>query len=73
MWVRKRPLRWKGQFQWLEPPDLRRTLTVADVALASPDHRSMVAAMFSGSVYDAWAASYREIIIDWYDRYVLGD
>lgn len=71
LWVRRRPLRWKGQFWWLEPPDLRRTLTVADVALASSANRSAVAATYSGSVYDAWAESYREVIVEWYDRYVL--
>ena len=73
MWVRRRPLRWKGIFWWLEPPDLRRTVTVADVAIASPTHRSSMAATFSGSVYDAWAAAYRDVISEWYDRYVLGD
>lgn len=71
MWVRKRPLRWKGVFRWLEPPDLHRTLTVADVALASPSDRLTLAAMFAGSVYDAWAASHRDVLIAWYDRYVL--
>lgn len=73
MWVRRRPLRWKGIFHWLEPPDLHRTLTVTDVALAPPTQRTSLAATFSGSVYDAWATSYRDVIIDWYDRYVLGD
>ena len=73
MWVRRRPLRWKGIFWWVEPPDLSRTLTVADVALAPLAGLAAQAAIYSGSVYDAWAAQYRDVITEWYDRYVLGD
>jgi hypothetical protein len=73
MWARRRPLRWKGIFRWLEPPELRQTLTVADVALSPLSHRTAVTAMFSAAVYDAWAASYRDVIVEWYDRYVLSD
>ena len=73
MWVRRRPLRWKGIFSWLEPPDLSRTLTVADVALSPQGLRAAQAAIYSGSVYEAWAAPYRDVIAQWYDRYVLGD
>jgi hypothetical protein len=73
MWVRRRPLRWKGIFRWLEPPDLSGTLTVADVALAAQASRASRAAIYSGSVYDAWAAPYGDVIDEWYDRYVLGD
>ena len=72
MWIRRRPLRWKGIFSWLEPPDLSRTFTVADVALAPPAARAAHAALYSGSVYDAWVAQYRDVIAAWYDRYVLG-
>jgi hypothetical protein len=71
LWIRRRPLRWKGVFRWLEPPDLRHTMTVADVALASPADRVMALATYSGSVYDAWAAPYRDVIASWYDRYVF--
>lgn len=73
MWIRRRPLRWKGIFRWLEPPDLHRTLTIADVALAAPMQRAVVAAAFAGSVYDAWAGSHHDLIVEWYDRYVLAD
>ena len=73
MWVRRRPLRWKGIFSWLEPPDLSHTVTVADVALAPAASRATQAAVYSGSVYDAWAGPYRDVIAKWYDRYVLGD
>jgi hypothetical protein len=73
MWLRRRPVRERGVFQWLEPPDLSHTLTVADIAIAEPAQQAWTIAAYVGMVYDAWIAPYRDVISEWYDRYVLRD
>lgn len=73
MWLRRRPVRERGVFRWLDPPDLSRTLTVADIAIAEPAQQSWTVAAYVGMVYDAWIAPYRDVISEWYDRYVLRD
>jgi hypothetical protein len=50
-----------------------RTLTVADIAIAERAQRTWTIAAYVGMVYDAWIAPYRDVISEWYDRYVLRD
>ena len=73
MWLRRRPLRERGVFRWLDPPDFSRTLTVADIAIAPLIERASTIAAYVGMVYDAWMDLHRDVINEWYDRYVLAD
>jgi hypothetical protein len=73
MWLRRRPLRERGVFRWLEPPDFSYTVTVADIAIAAPEQRAAIVAAYVGMVHDTWMGRHGRVIADWYDRYIVSD
>jgi hypothetical protein len=75
--LRTRPLREqtgskRGRFQWLTPPDLSTTVSVAAIAAApTPAERAVLLESCVRSVWAAWAPGYEATIAQWYERYVL--
>lgn len=67
LWIRRRALRERGVFRWLEPPPFDGTLTIADVVL----DRSR-AGEYIESVWRGWAREHTTIL-SWYERYVERD
>ncbi len=79
VWVRQRALRERGgsrrkRFQWLTPPLLSGSLTVADiVSLPTPQARTEWAKQYVESVWQRWAQLHKATIAGWYDQYVAPD
>jgi hypothetical protein len=77
MWVRRqiarRPAQQRHQlFEWLQPPDIGSSMTVADIALGqTPQARAQASDNFVKSIWAQWDAAHRAIIASWYTRYIL--
>jgi hypothetical protein len=75
--LRTRPLREqtgskRGRFQWLTPPDLTRTTTIAAIVAApTPAARGVLLDECVRSVWGAWAPVAQPVIAGWYERYVV--
>jgi hypothetical protein len=79
LWIRQRALRTEAHarrslFQWLTPPSFVGHLTVADVVQApTPAARTAQLTHYVQAVWSVWAQTHVEIIVDWYDRFVVPD
>ncbi|HLC05281.1 MAG TPA: DUF5946 family protein [Anaerolineales bacterium] len=79
LWIRRRALRARRgakhePYEWLEPPDLTRSITIADVAQGpTPQSRTDLAGDFVRGVWECWSRRHGERLAEWYDLYVLPD
>ncbi|MCB0197293.1 MAG: hypothetical protein KDJ65_35425 [Anaerolineae bacterium] len=61
----------KDRFEWLSPPNLFETITVADIVKqTTPSARTEQAAHYVMSVWDAWSKPHEAVIAGWYEKYV---
>ncbi|MAT97035.1 MAG: hypothetical protein CL608_07830 [Anaerolineaceae bacterium] len=77
LWIRQQALRDSadkgkhGRFYWLEPPELGKMLTVADIVNApTPAARSEQLQAYVQSVWQAWSNRHGTTLAQWYAQYV---
>lgn len=79
LWIRRRALRARRGakhelYEWLEPPDLTRLITIAEVAgQPTPQARADLARDYVYEVWRCWSRRHGERIAEWYDLYVRTD
>lgn len=70
LWVRRRALRRRGVFAWLDPPSPGRALTILDLV---PGTTGRSTADYARSVLETWEAVHGATIAHWYDTFVVPD
>jgi hypothetical protein len=73
LWPRRRSLRDKGVYTWLEPPPLGAALSVRHFFPGGGVREPVTRADYVTSVYETWDAAHGPRLAEWYDRYVLAD
>ena len=73
MWVRRRALRTRGAFTWLEPPPGLTAVSIRHLFAGGGVTRPLAPAAYVAAVHAAWDAAHGATIAGWYDRRVLAD
>ena len=71
LWLRRRPLRTRGAFRWLDPPPLGAALTIRHLFPGGGVTEPSSPAEYVQSVYDAWAAGHAATLAEWYERLIV--
>ena len=73
LWIRRRALRIRGVYRWLEPPQRESALALRHLWGSDAHQRLFSPTAYVASVFDAWHASHHVAIADWFVRYVDAD
>lgn len=71
LWIRRRALRERGVFRWLEPPPPGRALTIRHLFGGGGVTSPVRAEHYLQSVHAAWRELHHDILHHWFDRYVM--
>ncbi|MGE3342751.1 MAG: DUF5946 family protein [Vicinamibacterales bacterium] len=70
LWVRRRALRTRGVFAWLDPPPVASALTIRHLFGSGERPGGCTPNDYVWSVYAAWAAVHADCLEQWYRRFV---
>lgn len=73
LWVRRRALRTRGVFHWLDPDGRAPALTLRHLFPGGGVVTPVPSVAYARSVYASWAAAHEGTLAGWYEDYVLGE
>lgn len=71
LWIRRRAVRRRGVFRWLEPPPSGVAFTLRHLFPGGGVERPLSESTYVISVLESWERAHGDNLGDWYDRFVL--
>lgn len=73
LWIRRRALRIRGVYGWLEPPQRENALSLRHIWDVDTTQLILSPGTYVESVFDAWRGVHHDTIAAWFTRYVEAD
>ncbi len=70
LWIRRRALRIRGVYRWLEPPQRESALSLRHIWDADNAKLILSPGAYVESVFDSWRALHHDTIAAWFMQYV---